>query len=38
MGLRGILDEEALNLEQCYWERRARWKKGREAEFNGTGA
>ena len=31
MGLRGILDKEALNLnqERCYLERRARWKKGR---------
>ena len=38
MGLRGILDEEVLNQERCYWERRARWKKGREAEFNSTGA
>ena len=29
MGLRGILDNEALYQERCYWERRARWKKGR---------
>ena len=37
MGLRGILDE-VLNQERCYWERRTRWKKGREAKFSGAGA